>query len=161
MSIEMWAKRWMLPPQALAELRAMWGLDPVEHEPLPGSGNCEAAVQAEAQIMASRAGGVGWRNNVGAYEDPHTGRWVRYGLCNTSKKENERFKSSDLIGPRPVLITPAMVGTTIGQFAAIECKERGWQFNPKDSHEVAQLRYGQAVVAMGGSFQFYSGGPLW
>ena len=44
-------------------------------------------------------------------------RFVRYGLCKGS---------ADLIGIRPVLITPEMVGTTIGQFVGLEVKtERG------------------------------------
>ncbi len=52
-----------------------------------------------------------WRNEVGTAR--HENRVVRYGLC---------VGSADLIGIRSVLITPDHVGTTIGQFVAIELK---------------------------------------
>lgn len=53
-----------------------------------------------------------WRNQVGVAQYP-TGQRVPYGLCKGA---------SDLIGLRALLITPELVGTTIGQFTALEVK---------------------------------------
>lgn len=54
-----------------------------------------------------------WRNNVGKWRDPVTGRWIEYGLA---------VGSADLIGIERRLITPAMVGSTVGVFLAVEVK---------------------------------------
>lgn len=89
------------------------------------------------------------RNNSGALPDS-TGRVVRYGLGNISKKKNEEFKSSDYIAITPVLITPDMVGKTIGVFTAVEVKEENWTFNPKDKREAAQKNFIDFVTARGG-----------
>lgn len=56
-----------------------------------------------------------YRNNVGAYRD-RRGHYVRYGLCPGS---------SDLIGWRTVLVTPAMVGRRLAVFTALELKAPG------------------------------------
>lgn len=57
-----------------------------------------------------------WRNQVGVAVYPG-GQKVPYGLCKGA---------SDLIGIRSLIITPEHVGTTLGQFVAIEVKsERG------------------------------------
>jgi hypothetical protein len=55
-----------------------------------------------------------WRNQVGVAEYPGGAR-VPYGLCRGA---------SDLIGIRSLVITPDLVGTTVGQFAAVEVKSR-------------------------------------
>ena len=54
-----------------------------------------------------------FRNNVGLYQHPKTGNWIRYGLC---------VGSADLIGWREIVITPDMVGTKVAQFLSVECK---------------------------------------
>lgn len=53
-----------------------------------------------------------FRNNVGMLEDKQ-GRKVRYGLCKGS---------SDLIGWKETIITPAMVGQKVAIFTAVEVK---------------------------------------
>lgn len=90
-----------------------------------------------------------WRNNVGAAQDA-TGRVIRYGLMNDSKALNENFKSSDLVGIRPVMVTPEMVGSVLGVFFAIECKAGSWQTKINDPHTMAQQRFIQLVSNAGG-----------
>lgn len=88
------------------------------------------------------------RNNSGAFTDA-TGRHVRYGLDNTSKKRNEQTKSSDLIGITTIVITPNMVGKIVGIFTAVECKKAEWN-GVKDQREVAQQNFINWVVSHGG-----------
>lgn len=109
----------------------------------------EAVNQQQIRLMIGAAGMTPMRNNVGACQD-ETGRLIRYGLMNDSKELNERFKSSDLIIPRPMLITPEWVGHTVGVFCAIECKESGWKLTPGDKRGQAQYRFHDLVRAAGG-----------
>jgi len=74
----------------------------------------EAAIQQQIRLALSRAGVVAFRNNIGAYMDPKTGRPVQYGVCNPG--------GSDLLGWTPVVITPDMVGSTVAVFTAVEVK---------------------------------------
>lgn len=91
-------------------------------------------------------GGQIWRNNSGACTDD-TGRLVRYGLGNDSAQLNAVIKSSDLIGITPTLITPAMVGYTLGVFTAYEIKPSGWHQTPGDKRASAQARFHDIVRA--------------
>lgn len=109
----------------------------------------EDVVQQQIRLMAGYAGMTPMRNNVGACQD-QTGRLIRYGLMNDSKALNERFKSSDLIIPRPMLITQEWVGHTVAVFSAIECKASDWKFRPTDDHAAAQQRFIDLVRAAGG-----------
>ncbi|MGL5647064.1 MAG: hypothetical protein ACRDDY_04375 [Clostridium sp.] len=146
-----WAIRHGVSHVALAELREMMGVDSTP-DLEPQAGKSEAAVQANTRLAAAQAGAILWRNNCGALVDKR-GIPVRYGLCNDTKQLNKRLKSSDLIGIRPVRITPDMVGTTIGQFAAVECKEADWTYKG-DDHEKAQKAFGELVMSKGGVFTF-------
>ena len=116
----------------------------------------EATALSQVRLELARRQWPAWRNNVGVLMDAK-GRPVRYGLANDSKQVNSMVKSGDLIGVRPVVITPDMVGQTIGQFASWEIKRPGWKYNPHDQHEVAQLRWQQIVVAAGGYALFTTG----
>lgn len=109
----------------------------------------ESATQSHIRLDAANLGIDLWRNNSGAFQDA-TGRWVRYGLCNDSAALNKRIKSSDLIGQTPTLITPEMVGQTIGVFTAIETKPSDWVFMPSDERAVAQAAYHDIVIRGGG-----------
>jgi hypothetical protein len=109
----------------------------------------EAAVQQQIRMNIAAHGLDLWRNNTGACEDK-TGRVIRYGLMNESHALNQRFKSSDLVGIRPMLITPEWVGHTVGVFAAIECKESGWKLRPGDARGQAQQRFISLVQNNGG-----------
>jgi len=118
-------------------------------------GFSETAITQRARLSAAQAGGVLWRNNVGALLDSR-GVPVRYGLFNDSAKMNQLNKSPVLVGIYPRLITPADVGTTIGQFWGVEVKEAGWRYCG-DAHELAQLNGIQLIRRFGGLADFYCG----
>lgn len=109
----------------------------------------EELVQQQIRLDAGRINVDLWRNNVGACVD-QSGRLIRYGLANESAKENDKIKSSDLIGVSPLLITPAHVGYYVGVFTAIEVKRSDWTYSSKDAHSVAQLKYIDIVRNAGG-----------
>lgn len=119
-------------------------------------GGSETAAQAKVRIDASKKGWRVFRNNVGALKDER-GIPVRYGLANDSPTVNKRIKSGDLIGLRPVFITPQMVGTVIGQFVSIEVKKPGWHYTGT-GREPAQLAWAKLVIALGGYACFSTGG---
>lgn len=147
-----WAERHGVSQQAVTELLAIFGCIPVV---VPQATGSEAAVQAQVRLEAARKGVKLWRNNVGVLPDAR-GVPVRYGLANDSKRLNDACKSADLIGWRPLLITAAHMGTLIAQFVSRECKLPGWKFKG-DAHELAQLKWAQAVTADGGDAKFCSG----
>lgn len=151
MTLTQWAIKHGVSHVALAELTAMF-TEPNTDPAVNTSGLSEAAVVNNVTVEASRAGARLWRNNVGACKDER-GRLIRYGLCNVSKQMNDQLKSSDLVGIKPVLITPDHIGSTIGQFVARECKEGNWKFKGT-KHEVAQLRFMELVVGLGGDACF-------
>lgn len=153
-SVIQWAIRHGVSEQALSELKAIFGTTPV-HIPFAPAAPTEAYVQSTVRLEAAKKGIKLWRNNVGVLEDKR-GVPVRYGLANDSKQLNEKVKSGDLIGWRPVLITPAHLGTTIAQFVSRECKRVGWTYSG-DDHEKAQLRWAEAVQADGGDARFCTG----
>ena len=101
-------------------------------------------------------GALPMRNNVGvAFTDD--GRVVRFGLMNTSKQENERFKSSDIIAPVPIVIQPHHVGRTLAVFGAFESKHSDWHITPGDARAQAQLRFIELVRSVGGIGGFVTG----
>lgn len=117
----------------------------------------EGPVQDRVMLEIARLGGLPQRNNVGACID-ETGRPVRYGLLNTSAKQNKAIKSSDLIVPFPVLITSKMVGQWLGVYCALEVKHSEWNPNKKlDSHELAQAAYHTLIRQHGGRAGFVTG----
>ena len=61
----------------------------------------EANIQRDIMLALSEAGCLVWRNNTGAYTDPRSGAYIRYGVGGKG--------GADLIG-----ITPA------GKFLAVE-----------------------------------------
>lgn len=157
MILYQWAAQWGIPMAAIKDLETRFGM---HHETPasvpPSAARNEAVVQAEIRLEAAEVEGLRlWRNNVGALKDA-TGRVVRYGLANDTKALNSVLKSGDLIGCRRVLITPAHVGSYIGQFVSRECKREGWQYTG-DEHEQAQLRWIELVNALGGDARFANG----
>lgn len=156
MMLEEWAIQWGVPHAALMDLRARMGLHAALGQPQhEADGHSESWATAKVRMEASRKGVVLWRNNNGAgtLED---GSFLRWGLANDSKKVNEVLKSGDLIGIRPVAITPAHVGRTIGQFVSREMKPPGWTYKATE-REVAQLEWANLIVSRGGDAGFATG----
>lgn len=110
----------------------------------------ESSVQAEIRLLTSQRGWRLFRNNVGVLINPDTGRPVRFGLANDSKQMNAAYKSGDLIGIMPVVVTQEMVGRTIGVFTSIECKHPDWRPTPGDERYQAQCRWRDLILSLGG-----------
>lgn len=119
----------------------------------------EANMQAQVRLAAAQERVFLMRNNSGALRDD-TGRMVRFGLGNDSKQVNDRLKSSDLIGIRPVLIQSHHIGQTIGQFIAIEVKPPDWRGPGGDDHAEAQQRWIELVRSWGGLGGFANSVPM-
>lgn len=150
MNLTLWAQKWNIPFDAMLELQKVFG---IVSEGLPPklAGRSESAVQSAVRLEASRAGCRLWRNNVGALKT-ETG-FIRFGLANDSGAVNDRIKSADLIGIRPVLVTPAHVGHIIGQFVSREVKAGNWRYSG-DDREKAQLRWAELIMSLGGDAAF-------
>lgn len=103
----------------------------------------EADTQNIIRLEGAKVGLLLFRNNVGVLEDKN-GRPVRFGLANDSPEVNRKFKSSDLIG----------IDGRWGGLVAIECKEPGWKYNPKNAREVAQRAFLDMIIAKGGLATF-------
>lgn len=105
----------------------------------------ETDVSALIRIEGEKRGVSLMRNNSGAFEK--SGRWVRYGLGNDSKRVNELVKSSDLIG----ITCGAWWGwpAVVGLFTAVESKRPGWRYTGTD-RERAQLAFINYVRRRGG-----------
>lgn len=154
MTLEQWALKWGVSAAALQDLRVSWGMLGRE-EPEEARGKSEAWASSAVRLEASDKGMRLWRNNVGALQDER-GVPVRYGLANTSAALNREIKSADLIGIRPILITPMWVGCVIGQFVSREVKAPGWRYTGTD-REKAQARWAQVVTSLGGDASFATG----
>jgi hypothetical protein len=155
MNLVTWALKWGVSAAALADLHREMGLDGAGSIPEGVRGKSEAAAQAAVRLEAAQKGVRVWRNNVGALTDDR-GVPVRYGLANDSAAMNKVIKSADLIGIRPVLITPAHVGQMIGQFVSREMKAPGWKYTGTD-REQAQHRWALLVASVGGDASFCCG----
>ncbi len=154
--LHQWAIKHGVGIAALQDLQLMLGtLTLPDSAAASGPAKSEAWAQSAVRLEAGQKGVKLWRNNVGALLD-RNGRLVRYGLANDSAEMNDKIKSGDLIGYRPVLITPAHVGHTLGQFVSREVKEPGWQYTG-NAHEAAQLAWANSVNAAGGDARFCTG----
>lgn len=151
-NIHQWAIKHGIPFSALKELSEI--IEPPLTPP-PGNVTTEADMQNLVQLEASKLKITLWRNNVGSLLDSR-GVPVRYGLANTTKQMNDVFKSSDLIGIRPIVITPDLVGKTIGQFVAREVKQPSWHYSAT-KHEKAQSAFLKFVSTRGGDACFVNG----
>lgn len=152
-SLTQWAIRHSVSAQALYELECLFLSDYPQSAVV--AGDSESANLSKVRLEASRKNCRLWRNNVGVLQDA-TGRPVRYGLANDSKRLNEKLKSSDAIGWRRVTIEPHHVGNVIAQFLAREVKESGWVYSGT-AREIAQMNWVRLVIADGGDAAFCTG----
>ena len=150
MLLQEWAEKWGINSIAIEELKLLIGTIP--DPTFTTADSPEAQIQASVRVEASKRGIKLFRNNSGAgyLQD---GSFVRWGLCNDSKRVNERFKSSDLIGIKPVLIQPQHVGKVLGQFIARETKRGNWKYRGT-AEEIAQKAFIDFVIANGGDARF-------
>lgn len=119
--------------------------------------------ESEVQQLIQAAGPIYHcileRNNSGSLKNEE-GTPIRFGLGNISKERSKRIKSSDLIGITTVVVTPEMVGMSIGVFTACEVKQPNWNPTKKlDAHELAQKAYLDYIVSRGG-IAFFSNSVL-
>lgn len=154
MKLDLWARKWNIPSEALQELKQTLGVLPT----INSTGKeyySEAGVASRVKLEAAKKGIQLWRNNVGAGMIKG-GAFVRFGLANESEAMNKVIKSGDYIGIRPVLITRSLIGTVVGQFISLEIKPSGWRYmcTPR---ERAQLAWVNFVISMGGEARFISG----
>jgi hypothetical protein len=89
----------------------------------------EQSIMQRVQLEATRKGWRVFRNNVGCLMDQR-GVPVRYGLM---------VGSGDLIGWRPVTITPDMVGQTLAQFVSLEIKGPRGRMSPEQARWAAMV----------------------
>jgi hypothetical protein len=108
----------------------------------------EAVVSQQARLVMAQIGGLPMRNNVGVAID-ETGRHIRYGLMNASKQENDQFKSSDIVGPIPIVIQAHHVGKLLGVMSVFETKHSDWHMTPGDARAAAQLRFIELMRSVG------------
>ena len=156
MNLNEWVIKWGIPFEAVEDLRREFGTLNIKTTPLtPKSDLSEAAVQVNVRLEASNKGLRLWRNNLGAgyMQD---GSFIRWGLANESTAMNRTIKSHDLIGIRPIRITEAHIGQLIGQFVSREIKPGYWNYSGND-HELAQLKWAELVISLGGDAGFATG----
>ncbi len=155
MTLEQWAACHGVAAAALADLRALLGMAGDGAGAVVAGEGSESRQQALVRLDSISNGVWLTRNNVGALLDAR-GVPVRYGLANESKAQNEKVKSADLIGIRPVLVGPQHIGHVIGQFVSREVKHATWTWKG-DRHEQAQLNWCNFVLSKGGDAAFCTG----
>lgn len=116
-------------------------------------GKSESEIQQQIQMNAVKQGCLLMRNNSGAFQDK-TGRWVRYGLGHISP--NQETKSSDLVGPTTITITPEMVGKSVAIFTAMEIKPAAFKFSESIPRHVHQKNFIDWIKLRGGIAGFAS-----
>lgn len=118
----------------------------------------EANIQREVMLAASQGGDTLWRNNVGKGWVAPPNRTIRATKPMTVRLNpgdvvlRDAFRitwgltpgSSDLIGIRPTIITPEMVGQIRGLFLALEVK------TPRGRVTGEQRTFIQHVLGRGG-----------
>lgn len=154
MWVDQWGADWQITAPALEDLKRRLGVAHVVPEP-EARGKSEKYSSSLVTLEAGEKGVTLTRNNVGALLDER-GVPVRYGLFNETKAVNEVLKSWDLVGWRPLLITPRMVGFVVGQFVGREIKHPGWVYTGAGREE-AQMRCTTMALADGCDVGFATG----
>ena len=117
--------------------------------------NSESNIQARIRLQAAHDSVLLMTNKSGALT-AENGRLIRFGLGHDSAAVNEKQKSADLVGIKPLLITQAMVGQIVGQFIAIECKTASFRGSSDTARSLAQERWLQTIIRYGGVGGFAS-----
>lgn len=155
MNLYQWAAKWGVGLAAVHDLERVLGVLPRAPLDPDDAKFSESHVQSVVRLEAAAKGVLLWRNNVGALRDER-GVPVRYGLANDSKALNAIVKSADLIGIRPITITPAHVGHRLGQFVSREVKAGDWVYTDTE-RERAQRAWAELITAKGGDACFATG----
>ena len=106
----------------------------------------ESKLSKDIQTTALKYKCILYRNNSGSFKDK-TGRFIRFGIGNISKKLWSKWKTSDLIGYTIVTVTPDMVGKKIAVFTAVEVKQPNTKV---DARYKAQKKFIDQVTQDGG-----------
>lgn len=118
----------------------------------------EQIASQRVRLAASSIGCRLFRNNSGGFYDEN-GRFVRFGLGNESAQLNQQLKFGDYVGVTPMVITPEMVGKTIGVFTNLEVKPEGMldatlrkasKGNCRESAQLAAINLVKSVGGIGG-----------
>lgn len=115
----------------------------------------EQIASQRVRLAASSLGCRLFRNNSGGFYDEQ-GRFVRFGLGNESAQLNQQLKFGDYVGITPIVITPEMVGKTVGIFTNLEVKPEGMlnatinKASKGNCRESAQLMAINLVKSIGG-----------
>lgn len=151
-----WFNRHDISDQARAEFIKLFGFTP--ETPVELNNKNEAYVQSAVRLAGPPAGFLLGRNNVGALKDER-GVPVRYGWLNDSAQLNKVCKTGDLLGFQSGWFRDyqTLEPVKVAVFTMAECKRSGWQLNPNDKHEAAQLRAINMVVTGGGIACFTTG----
>lgn len=145
--LDEWARKWNISVKALSELSSIMEgniLKNINCEPIALEDRNETERSKFVQLKACMHNARLWRNNVGVAITKNA--IIRFGLCNSSKQENQQMKSADLIGIQKMLIKPEHVGSYIGRFISREIK------TPRNINKVnaAQFRWMNFINLMGG-----------
>jgi hypothetical protein len=98
--------------------------------------NPESVLMAEIMLAMSERGLLVWRQHVGTYRPIHGGAPIKMGLTGMS----------DIGAIVPRVVTPEMVGTTIGLAVQVEVK------TATGRESEAQATWGQVVRNKGGVY---------
>jgi len=113
----------------------------------------ETQLTSWCRLEAPNHGTMLFRNNSGVLVNSMSGRPIRFGLGNDSKKINSVFKSSDLIG---ITTCRCDCGKRHGIFTAIEVKAEGWYYNTNNPTHLAQNNFINKIKESGGIAGFVS-----
>lgn len=110
----------------------------------------EQSIQNEILIAMGQAGAYGLRVNSGQFWGgevlSHDGKMLL--LKNPTKILGAPAGTSDIIGCKSVLITPQMIGKTIGQFICLEVKKPGEKAKKHQENFLAVMKSRGAITGV-------------
>lgn len=110
----------------------------------------EQGIQSEILITMAEQGTYGLRVNSGQFWGgkmvKHDGKYLV--LENPTKILGAPAGTSDIVGCKPTIITPQMVGKTVGIFVCIEVKKPTESAKKHQEDYLAQMRLRGAIVGV-------------